>query len=119
MGNTSSKPRKSMQAGISKGDEQHWHVCIHHRACHEVTHFFKYDCNIVHYCTICTIFYFILLKTEIFHDFFWNIHLAAPCGYLLFDLQGDDGPAMRADAAAFLPGKGYVKETPEVHSHDT
>ena len=37
----------------------------------------------------------------------------------LVDLQGDDGPAMRADAAAFLPGKGYVKETPEVHSHDT
>ncbi|CAL1129314.1 unnamed protein product, partial [Cladocopium goreaui] len=35
-------------------------------------------------------------------------------GNIRLDSQaGDDGPAMRADAAAFLPGKGYVKETPE------
>lgn len=43
---------------------------------------------------------------------------AAPASQHLFEAKkkhaSDDGPAMRADAAAFLPGQGYVKETPEV-----
>ena len=106
-----------MQAGISKSDEQRWLVCIHHRVCHGGS------LDIFHICSsgdIVTKHFFctsLIFKILIFDIFFFLIilHLAA-CGYLLIDLKGDDGPAMRADAAAFLPGQGYVKETPEVHS---